>query len=164
MKHLGLYIHVPFCKQKCNYCDFYSCASSKRVSSYINALITHIKAEAPLYKDYEIDSVFFGGGTPSLLEASDFERIAEALKDSFNFSNDCEFTVEANPGTISREKLLSYKKSGVNRLSIGLQSTFDDKLRELGRIHTHRAYEGAFRLQSCLFNRDVLNQRSKIQS
>ena len=153
MKHLGLYIHVPFCKQKCNYCDFYSCASSERVSSYINALITHIKAEAHLYKDYEIDSVFFGGGTPSLLEASDFKRIAEALKDSFNFSSNCEFTVEANPCTISREKLLSYKKSGVNRLSIGLQTTFDDKLRELGRIHTYGEFVENFNLaRACGFD------------
>lgn len=137
MKKLGLYVHIPFCKQRCNYCDFYSCASSGKISDYVNALISHIKNDAPLYKDYEVDTVFFGGGTPSLLEGNEFEKIAAALKSSFNFASYCEFTVEANPGTITEEKLIAYKKSGVNRLSIGLQTTFDCELKMLGRIHSY---------------------------
>ena len=153
MKKLGLYVHVPFCQKKCNYCDFYSCASKEKMSGYVSALITHIKNDAPFYKDYEIDSVFFGGGTPSLIEPSDFEKIAQALKDSFNFSNDCEFTIEANPGTITKEKLITYKNSGVNRLSIGLQTTFDDKLKELGRIHTYGEFVENFNLaRACGFD------------
>lgn len=137
MKRLGLYIHIPFCKQRCNYCDFYSCASSAKISDYVNALISHIKNDAPLYKDYEVDTVFFGGGTPSLLEPTDFEKIAASLRSSFKFANHCEFTIEANPCTLNKEKLISYKKSGVNRLSIGLQSAFDSELKMLGRIHSH---------------------------
>ncbi len=153
MKKLGIYVHVPFCKQRCNYCDFYSCASSAKISDYVNALISHIKNDAPLYKDYEVDTVFFGGGTPSLLEPIDFEAIAKTLKESFNFSNDCEFTIEANPGTITEEKLITYRKSSVNRLSIGLQTTFDSELKALGRIHTYGEFIENFNLaRACGFD------------
>lgn len=137
MKKLGLYIHIPFCIKKCNYCDFYSCAQRESMGEYVNALVEHIESEAPLYKDYEVDTVFFGGGTPSLLEPSEFEKISNALKKCFKFANACEFTLEANPGTLTREKLISYKQNGVNRLSIGLQTTFDSELEMLGRIHSY---------------------------
>ena len=140
MKKLGIYVHIPFCIKKCNYCDFYSYTQRESIGKYVDALVVHIRSEAPLYKDYEIDTIFFGGGTPSLLEPSDFEKVASALKSSFKFTSDLEFTLEANPGTLTEEKLISYKKNGVNRLSIGLQTTFDDKLKALGRIHTYKEF------------------------
>lgn len=137
MKKLGLYIHIPFCVKKCNYCDFYSLGCIDKMGEYIKALKKQIIFESPLYKDYLIDTVFMGGGTPSLIEPNDFISLVETLKENFNFNTELEFTLEANPGTITREKLLAYKQAGVNRLSIGLQSTNDTELKALGRIHSY---------------------------
>ena len=146
MKNLGLYIHIPFCEKKCNYCDFYSCTQKENIEEYVNALISHIKKDAPLYKDYEVDTVFFGGGTPSILEPNEFKNIASSLKLSFKFASNCEFTLEANPGTLTKDKLISYKENGVNRLSIGLQTTFDNQLKALGRIHTYEEFIESYNL------------------
>lgn len=153
-KTLGLYIHIPFCKQKCNYCDFYSlgCKESN-IPSYIDALCTHIKKEAPLYKDYQIDTVFIGGGTPSLVSINDFSKLANTLKNSFLFTQNAEFSIEANPGTLTKEKLNCYKQNGVNRLSIGLQSANDDELKVLGRIHTYNEFLNSYNLaRECGFD------------
>ena len=146
-KKLGLYIHIPFCKQKCNYCDFYSlgCQESK-IPSYIEALCQHIKREAPLYKDYEIDTVFLGGGTPSLVEPKEFEKLADTIKGSLKITQDAEFSIEANPGTLTKEKLNCYIKNGVNRISIGLQSTSDTELKALGRIHDLKEFKESYSL------------------
>ena len=153
-KTLGLYIHIPFCKQKCNYCDFYSlgCKESN-IPSYIDALCTHIKKEAPLYKDYQIDTVFIGGGTPSLVSINDFSKLANTLKNSFLFTHNAEFSIESNPGTLTKEKLNCYKQNGVNRLSIGLQSVNDDELKVLGRIHTYNEFLNSYNLaRECGFD------------
>lgn len=153
-KTLGLYIHIPFCKQKCNYCDFYSlgCKESN-IPSYIDALCTHIKREALLYKDYQIDTVFIGGGTPSLVSADDFSKLANTLKNSFLFTHNAEFSIEANPGTLTKDKLNCYKQNGVNRLSIGLQSVSDDELKVLGRIHTYNEFLNSYNLaRECGFD------------
>ncbi len=153
-KALGLYIHIPFCKQKCNYCDFYSlgCQESK-ISEYIDALCTHIKREAHLYNGYEIDTIFLGGGTPSLISEKDFNNLVSTIKGSLKITQDAEFSLEANPGTLTTEKLNCYKRNGVNRLSIGLQSTNDTELTALGRIHTFSEFSKSFNLsRQCGFN------------
>ncbi|MGM9666023.1 MAG: radical SAM family heme chaperone HemW [Eubacteriales bacterium] len=146
--NLGIYIHVPFCVKKCNYCDFYSCKPNcaDNISEYIGALCKHIKTEAPTYKEWMVDTVFIGGGTPSLVLPSDFEKFAKAIKESFNLTQDAEFSIEANPGTLTEEKLRTYKNCGVNRLSIGLQSADDGELKTLGRIHTFDDFKENFLL------------------
>ena len=134
-KPTGLYLHIPFCLRKCKYCDFcsYSSADFSEKDLYINALCNEIKS----YSGYgiSIDTVFFGGGTPSLLSPLEFSRINEAICATFTLTEDVEFTIESNPKTLTAEKLLVYKECGVNRVSIGLQSMHDDELAALGRIH-----------------------------
>lgn len=153
-KTLGLYIHIPFCKQKCNYCDFYSLGCQENnIPSYIEALCTHIKREAPLYKDYQIDTVFIGGGTPSLVSEKNFTYLVDTLKNSFIFTQSAEFSIEANPGTLTKEKLNCYKQNGVNRLSIGLQSVSNTELKALGRIHSYDEFLNSYNLaRECGFD------------
>ena len=147
MRTLGLYIHIPFCQQKCNYCDFYSfSATDKAKEDYINALCTHIKMEADCYKDCEFDTVYIGGGTPSILDPLLIERLGLAIKKHLKLTQGVEFSIEINPGTLTEEKLHSYKKIGVNRLSIGLQSTDDKLLFMLGRIHSLKDFEASYYL------------------
>ncbi|MBE6673627.1 MAG: radical SAM family heme chaperone HemW [Ruminococcaceae bacterium] len=154
MKKLGLYIHIPFCIKKCAYCDFYSlCHTKAKEEKYINALCKHIEREAPQYKDCEFDTVFFGGGTPSVLSVSSFNALVNTIKKHLNLTQGGEFTVEANPGTLTRDKLMAYKNAGVNRLSIGLQSTNDSELTVLGRIHTLSTFEESYYLaRECGFD------------
>ena len=133
---IGLYIHVPYCIRKCKYCDFCSLQGCGSVpDDYIDALLK----EADSYSDkapIKVSTVYFGGGTPSLLHPDQLSRIMDSLSKVFDFSFVEEFTVEANPGTVSFEKLAGYKKAGVNRISLGLQSFHDNELKLLGRIHT----------------------------
>ena len=147
MKKLGLYIHIPFCKQKCNYCDFYSLGCSEdKIPEYIDALCTHIKRESHLYKDYQIDTIFLGGGTPSLISEKDFDKLALTVKKHLNVTQNAEFSIEVNPGTLTKSKLECYLKNGVNRLSLGLQSTNNTSLKTLGRIHTYNDFVSSFNL------------------
>lgn len=148
MRRLGLYIHIPFCVKKCNYCDFYSlsCPKNDNLSDYVSIICTHIEREAELYKDCIIDSIFIGGGTPSLIESKDFERLSRAICSNFTLAQGLEFSIEANPGTLTKEKLNIYKKCGVNRLSLGLQSASDRELSCLGRIHTLDEFKESFSL------------------
>ena len=137
MQALGVYIHIPFCVQKCVYCDFLSApATRERQQAYLDALKREIVEEAKHYSDYLIETVFFGGGTPSILEADDISGCLMLLREHYSVSEDVEITLEMNPGTVSREKLEGLKKAGVNRLSIGLQSAQNEELKLLGRIHT----------------------------
>lgn len=154
MKNLGLYIHIPFCIKKCDYCDFYSLCHDERLEEeYINALCSHIKKDAYLYKDYSFDTVFFGGGTPSVLSIKSFDKLVNCIKTNLTLTQGGEFTIEANPGTLNREKLECYKRNGVNRLSIGLQSTNDNDLCGLGRIHTLSEFEqGYYLARECGFD------------
>lgn len=140
MNKLGLYIHIPFCIKKCNYCDFYSCARTEKMKEYIAAICKQIIVEAPIYKDYTFNSIFIGGGTPSLIDSESFLLLTNTIKDNLSLTANFEFSIEANPGTITKEKLLAYKLGGVNRISIGLQSTFDDELKTLGRIHDYKTF------------------------
>ena len=131
----GLYIHIPFCKSKCAYCNFFSVVSEKQRVDFLEAM----KREAVMRKDYlggeEVRTVYFGGGTPSTLETSEISEILDCLKKNYKIAATAEITLEANPDTVSKESLLVYKSIGINRLSIGIQSFFDDDLQYLSRKH-----------------------------
>ena len=143
--NIGLYVHIPFCKRKCNYCDFCSFASDDAERSrYVDALVADI--ESYRGAGVALNSIFFGGGTPSLLSTDEFTKIYEAIKRTFNISPDSEFTIEINPATIAPEKLAAYKASGVNRISIGLQSVRENELKILGRIHTYADFLNTYKL------------------
>lgn len=139
MDHLtssGLYVHIPFCKTKCPYCDFYSITSPDLVSDYLEAL----EKEAKLYNDSfgSFDSLYFGGGTPSLLSSAQLANLTKTLRRHFSFTPDCEITLEANPDDITKDKLALLRDLGVNRLSLGVQSFDELELVFLGRRHTAR--------------------------
>lgn len=137
LESLGIYIHFPFCLRKCSYCDFYSLPfpSQELIERYINSLITEIELKAPKYQDTEIKTVYLGGGTPSLIGARQFSLLLTTLNNNFKLANDVEITMEANPKTIEENKLKSYIDAGLNRISLGVQSFFDDELKLLGRSH-----------------------------
>lgn len=133
---LGVYIHIPFCKKKCNYCDFVSgCYDHEMQKEYVNCLLFEIENNVYL-KDSVVDTVFIGGGTPSIIDAKDIGRILNKLNECCKVETDAEISMESNPGTLTKEKLQAYKSFGINRLSMGLQSTDDEQLKVLGRIHT----------------------------
>ena len=135
----GLYVHIPFCKRKCNYCDFCSSAASDEViEKYVQTLCDEISS----YKEMElyIDTVFIGGGTPSILSEDQCTRIFKTIRKSFFLASDAEITLEINPGTVTRSKLETYKSVGINRISIGLQSIHENELKILGRIHSYEDF------------------------
>ena len=137
-KNLELYIHIPFCVKKCGYCDFLSFTCDERTQQdYVKALIREINYYGPMMKDYEVSTVFVGGGTPSWLLEESMQDIFTALFGNFDIRPDAEITMECNPGTLTARKLLVYRNCKINRLSIGLQSANDDELKILGRIHTY---------------------------
>lgn len=137
---LELYIHIPFCVQKCQYCDFLSGPSNQNTRDrYIEVLLAEIQAVRGV-ETYEIVSAFIGGGTPSILKAEAIASIMETIQKKFYFSPDAEITIEANPGTVDLEKLKSYRRTGINRLSLGLQSSDPTELKMLGRIHTYEEF------------------------
>lgn len=152
-KHnLGIYIHIPFCVKKCEYCDFLSFHGNKALQKeYVNALVGEILSYDKLAKDYKVRTIFIGGGTPSIMEGKDIAFILKTVKEVFNKNEDgdsfgSEVTIECNPGTLTKEKLLEYKEAGINRLSIGLQSANNDELKLLGRIHTFEEFEENYNL------------------
>lgn len=139
MRSLGLYLHIPFCVAKCRYCDFCSSPAGEDVRrAYVAALCREIAANAKSAEDYVVDTVFFGGGTPSLLPFDCFGEIADALRKHYAFAADAEWTAEANPATVDEEKLYAMRASGINRLSLGMQSAQDIELAALGRAHRAR--------------------------
>ncbi|NLK39032.1 MAG: radical SAM family heme chaperone HemW [Clostridiales bacterium] len=144
---LGIYLHFPFCRRKCDYCDFYSVVPSKpwQIEEYVRALIGNVSEICSAdVEDYLVDSIFFGGGTPSLLSPGQMNRIIVALSQKFRLSGDCEITLESNPATLTPDSLCQYRRAGVNRLSIGLQSANEGELCELSRIHTPKDFLLAF--------------------
>lgn len=147
-KSLGIYIHIPFCMQKCLYCDFVSGPASGEIKkNYVNCLLKEIEASTYGSKSgnkYIVDTIFIGGGTPSCLDADYIVEILCKLKEKFTISDDCECTIEVNPGTVDFSKLKKYRKLGINRLSIGLQSCNDNELKILGRIHNFKDFEDMF--------------------
>ncbi|MBU5472524.1 radical SAM family heme chaperone HemW [Roseburia sp. MSJ-14] len=141
MKELELYIHIPFCVQKCFYCDFLSMPVDETVRRhYVRRLIEETEYKSQQYKGYEITSVFFGGGTPSILMETQIAEIMEALQQNFSIQKEAEITIECNPGTLARQKIITYKESGINRISMGLQSANNRELKMLGRIHTYEEF------------------------
>ena len=150
-KDLGIYIHIPFCVRKCDYCDFLSAPADEETKyNYVKALIAEIKSYKQISEEYLVKTIFIGGGTPSSLEGKLIETIMEAIRTVFSISYETkkqpEITIEVNPGTIIREKLLCYKSSGINRLSFGLQSADNEELKLLGRIHTFETFKENFNL------------------
>lgn len=141
MNKLGIYIHVPFCLKKCGYCDFYSVCDTGVMNEYKERLICDIYSKSEITRDYTVDTVYFGGGTPSLLSCKDFEDINTALRTSFAVEKNAEFTVEVNPATVDMQKAQTYVKCGVNRVSIGMQTRDKSELETIGRIHTNGDFD-----------------------
>jgi len=136
MARLGLYLHIPFCVQKCRYCDFHSAKTDRGArTAYVRALCKHLEALAPSAEDMTVDTVYFGGGTPTLLEADDFKAILDTVRGCFSPERDAEITAECNPVTNADGMMEGLREAGVNRLSIGLQSADEEELRLLGRPH-----------------------------
>ena len=130
----GIYIHVPFCVKKCAYCDFYSCTALNQIPEYVDALIDEMNM-APAFS-FHADTIYLGGGTPSLLEPTQIHRLIDATCKRFSVASHPEITIEANPGTVNFQKLAGYRKAGVNRINIGVQSFSDPALEFLSRIHS----------------------------
>ena len=142
----GLYVHVPFCASKCRYCDFYSFAGKQeQMDDYVQAIAWHSARFAPQFAGRQADTVYFGGGTPSLLGGDRLERLLDILRDRFSIAPDAEITVECNPDSMTDALLTTLHRTGVNRLSIGVQSAHDDELRMLGRRHTFAQAQDAIR-------------------
>ncbi len=146
-KELELYIHIPFCIRKCAYCDFLSGpADDETISHYLGALKKEILSQKELAKDYSVTSIFFGGGTPSVLTGTQMRRLMDTLRRCFAIAEDAEISLEANPGTVTKRKLKAYRNAGIGRISFGLQSTNDSELKVLGRIHTYQEFLQSFAL------------------
>ncbi len=144
-KSIQLYLHIPFCEKKCNYCDFLSFEADERTQwEYADALMREIYYYGSRMKDYEVSTIFIGGGTPSCLDERKMLQIMDALHRSFYIRTDAEITIECNPGTLTAQKLHHYHKAGINRISIGLQSVDNEELQELGRIHTYEQFLQTF--------------------
>jgi len=136
LKTTACYIHIPFCDHKCIYCDFYSVITSDTISSFLKSLKEEINYYGKKYSSNRIiTSIFFGGGTPSLMEPAYLQEIISTIKENFNFKEDAEITMETNPGTVDIKKLTAFRKAGINRNSIGVQSFNNDELKFLTRIH-----------------------------
>ena len=139
MKDSALYVHIPFCDHKCIYCDFYSIITTDNIHPFLNSIKKEIKFYSDLYSsDRKFNTIFFGGGTPSLMEPEYIGEIINSLKDNYNISDNVEITIETNPGTVNKEKLKSFREIGINRISIGIQSFHEDDLKFLTRIHDRK--------------------------
>lgn len=146
-KDLELYIHIPFCIRKCKYCDFLSGPSNEKGrQEYVESLCRKIRSYGKLAEAYRVVSIFVGGGTPSVLEANQISQIFGAVYEVFAVEKDAEITLEMNPGTVTMKKLAAYRHCGINRLSMGLQSTDDRELDALGRIHTYETFLESYAL------------------
>ena len=145
MKKIGIYVHIPFCRQKCKYCDFISFANKEELKSkYFETLLKEI--EECTEKDFEVNTIYFGGGTPSSVSSKYIIDIINKIKEKFLISKDAEVTIEVNPGTVDKQKLIDYKTNGFNRISIGLQAVQDRLLNELGRIHSYKDFVDCYTL------------------
>ncbi|SFP58881.1 oxygen-independent coproporphyrinogen-3 oxidase [Butyrivibrio proteoclasticus] len=138
---LSLYVHIPFCVKKCLYCDFLSFpASGEMIKSYFEALRREIAISSQKYVDYDVKSIFFGGGTPSFVHSQEIYDTLRIIIKSFNVTEGAEISIEANPASAMREKLFLYREAGFNRLSIGAQSLNDEELKKIGRVHDSRMF------------------------
>ena len=156
-KPFGIYVHIPFCVSKCAYCDFVSfpgCESDVKLE-YIEALKREIRLKMASdilnnpkedFKDRVVDTIYIGGGTPSTVDSKLIGEVLEEIRNRYTVANDAEITIEVNPGTITKEMLAQYKKFGINRISMGLQTSNDKLLKLLGRIHSFEEFKEAYRL------------------
>lgn len=148
LKKLGVYVHIPFCRSKCQYCDFYSLGGSRDkrvVDRYLQALADHIKETAARAPEYIVDTVYFGGGTPSFFGAENLCRILNEIGKHFRIARDAEITLEANPDSVTEQSLRKLRRFGFNRISIGVQSDDNDMLKKLGRPHNYEQAKFAVR-------------------
>ena len=156
LKPLGIFIHIPFCRSKCQYCDFYSIGGSRDrrlVDQYLQALALHFKETGALASDYVVDTVYFGGGTPSFFGADNLRRIFAELQHRFRVDKDAEISFEANPDSVSESLLKKLRSEGFNRMSLGVQSDRDDVLQKLGRPHNYEQAVAAVRsARACGFD------------
>ena len=156
MKEIGIYIHIPFCKQKCKYCDFVSFSDKEiYINDYIECILKEIKSFSEKVElNYingvddlvKINTIYIGGGTPSIISEKYIEKIINEIKDNFNIMKNAEITIEINPGTVNKQKLQKYLEIGINRISLGLQSTDDELLKLLGRVHKYKDFEEIYKL------------------
>ncbi len=147
-KRLGLYVHIPFCKSKCAYCDFNSAIpeNAEIMSQYVSAVISHMESYKMIAGEYEVDSVFIGGGTPTALPEAELLRLIRAIKKIFSITKRAEFTVEANPATVNLRLLRRLRRLGVNRISFGMQSADNRELKALSRAHTRQEFLESYRM------------------
>ena len=140
---IGIYVHIPFCKKKCDYCDFISyCGKDEFIEKYVDSVkkeIEHVKIKS------EITTIYIGGGTPSYIDSKFIVQILEKIKEK-NVAQDAEITIEVNPGTVTQEKLQDYIDCGINRISIGLQTTNDELLKQIGRIHNYEQFLETYKM------------------
>ena len=161
-KPLSIYVHIPFCVRKCLYCDFLSAPADQQTKeNYVKCLREEIRQNSFAFKDHEVQTVFFGGGTPSVLPEEKIAAFLGEIRQNFALSREAEISIEINPGTVSFEKLSAYREMGINRLSIGLQSAIDEELEALGRIHTvkdfYETYQNAVKSGFNNINIDLMS-------
>ena len=161
MNEISLYVHIPFCVKKCDYCDFLSGAYDDAIQKrYVNSLCKEIAYMGQQLQSVAVSSIYIGGGTPSWLDEAEMGKILTALHQYFPVRTDAEVSIECNPGTVTMEKLAAYRRMGINRMSIGLQSANDDELQMLGRIHTYdrflRTYDMARKSGFYNLNVDIM--------
>ena len=146
-KPLSIYIHIPFCARKCLYCDFASGpGDANQIAYYMRVLQKEIRSFSAISTLYQVQTVFFGGGTPSFVAPHYIEQLLQLLRSQFDLAADAEISLEANPGTLDEEKLNTYRRAGVNRLSLGLQSVHEEELKRLGRIHSFSDFLYGYRI------------------
>ncbi|MCD8039939.1 MAG: radical SAM family heme chaperone HemW [Clostridia bacterium] len=157
-KHAGIYVHIPFCVHKCSYCDFTSFPDKIDLAeSYMACVYREMSFRKQELKDYTFNTLYIGGGTPSVVDESYIAMLVASAKKNFNLTKDAEITIELNPGTVNADKISLYKKVGINRFSVGLQSASDSQLQDIGRIHNTQDYiDCAKLLKGCNFNADVM--------
>ena len=143
---LGLYIHVPFCRSKCEYCDFYSlaCKDNKLMEGYLDAICAHLKETGALAPNYKVDTIYFGGGTPSYFGADGIATILATIRRNFDVDNAAEITLECNPDSVNDRMLNRVRAEGVNRISLGIQTDDDELLKRLGRPHNYAQAVSAY--------------------
>ena len=162
MKNIGIYVHIPFCVHKCDYCDFISYENKQdKIGEYVSSLIKEIKEVSSLNNEDQqkgkdegiiVKTIYIGGGTPSYLESKHIGDIIKTIKTSFRIDKNSEITIEVNPGTVTQEKLKDYAEFGINRISIGIQSTNNERLKEIGRIHTWEQAQNTYLIAQKYFS------------
>lgn len=152
---MQLYIHIPFCNKKCDYCDFYSTIPNKKtnIQSFFPSLLREIELASSIYSNRNITTIYIGGGTPSLLSINEIKTIVQKLKESFNLNNIQEFTIECNPESITKDFLVACRECGIDRISIGIQSLNDDNLKAINRAHNKNTALESLKLAKSYFNK-----------